>query len=171
MKICRISPAPLKKRKTQKAMKTFLTYYNHGLSQKGRINHCLIQPQTSIKKMKNKIKRERWTKYNFKALKTIYKNLINNQVQYNTNKKETIIRKTEYPCSKIASLKQLDLYSNMFIMRVCMRICYKTKMPYKLCSWKHLRFHTASNLDFHLLCAYIQVEISIFRKTFEQFCS
>lgn len=121
--------------------------------------------------MKNKIKRERWTKYNFKALKTIYKNLINNKVQYNTNKKETIIRKTEYPCSKIASLKQLDLYSNMFIMRVCMQICYKTKMPYKLCSWNHLRFYTASNLDFHLLCAYIQVEISIFRKTFEQFCS
>lgn len=44
--------------------------------------------------MKNKIKRERWTKYNFKALKTIYKNLIDNKVQYNTNKKETIIRKT-----------------------------------------------------------------------------
>lgn len=61
--------------------------------------------------MKNKIKRERWTKYNFKALKTIYKNLINNKVQHNTNKKETIIRKTEYPCCKIASLKQLDLYS------------------------------------------------------------
>lgn len=77
--------------------------------------------------MKNKIKRERWTKYNFKALKTINKNLINNKAQYNTNKKETIIRKTEYPCSKIASLKELDLYSNMFIMRVCMRICYKTK--------------------------------------------
>lgn len=93
MKICRISPTPLKKRKTQKAMKTFLTYYNHGLLQKGRINHCLIQPQTSIKKMKNKIKRERWTKYKFKALKTIYKNLINNKVQYNTNKRKPLYGK------------------------------------------------------------------------------
>lgn len=53
MKIWRISPTPFKKRKTHKAMKTFLTYYNHGLLQKSRINHCLIQPQTSIKKMKN----------------------------------------------------------------------------------------------------------------------
>lgn len=87
-------------------MKAFLTYCNHGLLQKGRINHCLIQPQTSIKKMKSKIKREGWTKNNFKALKTINKNLINSKIKY---KFKTLKRTQNIRVTKIVLLKQLDL--------------------------------------------------------------
>lgn len=97
--------------------------------------------------MKNKIKRERWTKYNFKALKTIYKNLINNKVQYNTNKKETIIRKTEYPCSN-ASLKKLDLYSNMFIMRIRPSVTFSMT--------KNQRFRPDSSSNIYLVIVIVK---------------
>lgn len=96
---------PQKKKKT-KSYEDISTDYNHGLLQKGRINHCLIQPQTSIKKMKSKIKREGWTKNNFKALKTINKNLINSKIKY---KFKTLKRTQNIRVSKIVLLKQLDL--------------------------------------------------------------
>lgn len=52
-------PPLLEKRKTQKAIQTFLTYHNLVLAKKGRFTYYLIQPQTSVKKMKSKIKHKR----------------------------------------------------------------------------------------------------------------
>lgn len=56
--------------------------------------------------MKSKIKRECWTKNNFKALKTINKNLINSKIKY---KFKTLKRTQNIRVTKIVLLKELDL--------------------------------------------------------------